>query len=111
MELIYLHEQELRKKISDDLTYLKQYIDCDRDEIRRIIEGCDLTSGYLVEKAWLKERRLRPYKQTTIKLHKKGNALIDWDFSQFSGQESRSVFLDLLIGYLTEMSRYKNAIF
>lgn len=111
MELIYLHEQERRNNKRDDLTYLNQYIDCDRDEIRRIIEGCDLTSGYLVEKAWLKERRMRPYKQTTIKLHKKGNALIDWDFSQFSGQESRSVFLDLLIGYLTEMSRYKNAIF
>lgn len=111
IELIYLHELVRLTNRGDDLTILMQYIDCSRDEIRRIVEGCDLVSGYLVEKAWLEERRLKPYKQTTIKLHKKGDSSIDWSYCQFSGQESRSVFLDLLIGYMTEMSRYKNAIF
>lgn len=86
INVIFLRDPERRIDTQDDLSTIAQLICADRDEIRRMVEGCDLTNGYIVSKAWIKDVCMTPCEVSKIKLNIKDSVdSHDWKFGQFSG--------------------------
>ena len=111
INIIYLRESNGRVK-GDLINWIGAQMGESRSFVKSLIDGADLSHSYLVSNVWMETVRKRPYEEIRVKLKKRDDdkAHASWTLGQFSGTERYSVLFDLVIGYLRQMSRYKNTL-
>lgn len=111
INIIYL--REINGKVRGDLiNWIGAQMGENRSFVKSLIAGADLSHSYLVSDVWMEIVRKRPYEEIRVKLSKRSDDIKHdpWTLGQFSGTERYSVLFDLIIGYLRQMSRYKNVL-
>lgn len=111
IDVIYLRDEKVRPK-GDFLNWIGLQMDKDRTFVKRLIEGADLSNGYVVSWASMKLVRSKPYETIDILVKKNTDDDDDkpWVLGQFSGTERSSLVFDLIVGYLRKLSRYRNTL-
>lgn len=111
VDVIYLQEEKARHK-GDLINWIGLQIDKDRTFVKRLIEGSDLSNGYVANKAFMKIVRTKPYETVDVLVKKNTDEDDDepWALGQFSGTERSSLVFDLVVGYLRQLSRYRNVL-
>ena len=112
IDVIYLRDNHKTIK-GDMINWIGAQLRKDRHFVKNLIDGTDLYDSYLVSKAWVEIVRTRPYETARIGLIKKKDKdhNYHWHLEQFSDSELSSFVFDLLVGYMRQLSRYKNTLF
>ena len=112
IDVIYLRDSKGRIK-GDKIDWICAQLGKDRRFVKALIEGADLSDSCIVKKASMETIRKKPYETIRVKLQKKDDMdeSCHWSLEQFSGTETYSVVFDLIVGYMRQVSRYKNTIF
>lgn len=97
----------------DLINWIMIQLQRDRQFVKNLIDGADLSESNIVSKVWMETVRTKPYEYIRIRLLKKSDDDFNnhWALEQFSGTEKYSVVFDLVLGYMKNLSRYKNTLF
>ena len=111
VDVIYLQDEKVRPK-GDLINWIGQQMDKDRFFVKHLIEGSDLSHGYVASWASMKLVRSKPYETIDILVKKNTDSDNEkpWVLGQFSGTERSSLVFDLVVGYLRKLSRYRNTL-
>jgi|Go1ome_4_1110791.scaffolds.fasta_scaffold00603_2 hypothetical protein len=112
VDVVYLRDYDGPTK-GDLIDWMGNQLGKDRQFVKALIEGADLSSSYVVKKVRMETVRKHPYETIRVCLQKINDAEDDchWHLEQFSGTERCSVLFDLVVGYMRSVSRYKNTLF
>ena len=112
VSVVFLRDYDIRPN-GDIINKIKALLGEDRQFVKNLISGADLSSSYLVSDVELETVRKKPYEIVRVNLHKKGDRDKDrpWSLGQLSGTERDSFVFDIIVGYLKKLSRYKNTLF
>lgn len=111
MDVIYLRDKERPTEVNDDLQYVAEYLGKDRKSIEAMIQVADFSNAVMVAKAEIEEVRAKPYRACKIKVCRKDrNTVHDWTLQQLSDTERSRFVLDLVVSYLSAVSRFRPAI-
>ena len=111
VNIIYLREKSGKVK-GDLINWIGAQMEEDRSFVKALIDGANLSQSYLVSEIWMEKIRTVPSEEMRVKLRKKDDDIKrdPWTLGQFSGSERYSVLFDLIVGYLRQVSRYKNTL-
>lgn len=111
MDVVYLRDKESPTEMKDDLQYVAEYLEKDRKSVAAMIYVADFSNAVMVAKAEIEEVRSKPYRECRIKVWKKDyNTGHDWKLQQLSDTECSRFVLDLVVSYLSAVSRFRLAI-
>lgn len=112
IDVIYLRNYHKTYK-GDLIDWIGLQLRKDRHFVKNLVDGADMSESYLVSKAWIEIVRTCPYERARVGLIKKDDKGYNyhWHLEQFSGSELSSFVFDLLVGYMKQLSRYKNTLF
>lgn len=111
VDVIYLQEQKKSHK-GDLINWIGLQIGKDRTFVKRLIEGSDLSNGFVLREAKMNVRRLKPYEYVDILVRSKNDKEKKsmHRLGGYSGTEQASLVFDLVVGYLRQISRYRNVL-
>ena len=111
MDVIYLRDKERPTEVRDDLQYVADYLGKDRKSVEAMIKVADFSHAVMVNKAEIEEVRSEPYRECRIKVWRKDyNIGHDWKLQQLSDTERSRFVLDLVVSYLSAVSRFRPAM-
>lgn len=111
MDVIYLRDKERPTEVRDDLQYVADYLGKDRKSVEAMIKVADFSHAVMVNKAEIEEVRSKPYRECRIKVWRKDyNIGHDWKLQQLSDSERSRFILDLVVSYLSAVSRFRPAM-
>lgn len=111
MDVIYIRDKERPTEVKDDLQYVAEYLGKDRNNIEAMIQVADFSNAVMVSKAEIEEVRKNPYRECRIKVWRKDyNTGHEWKLQQLSDTERSRFVLDLVVSYLSAVSRFRPAI-
>ena len=111
MDVVYLRDKERPTEVKDDLQYVAEYLEKDRKSVEAMIQVADFSNAVMVAKAEIEEVRSKPYRECRIKVWRKDyNTGHDLKLQQLSDTERSRFVLDMVVSYLSAVSRFRPAI-
>lgn len=111
IDVIYLRDSRGSIK-GDMINWIGGQIGKDRLFVKAMIEGADISDSCIIKNARIETVRHKPYEKVRVLMQKidDNDDNYHWTLEQFSGTETYSVVFDLVVGYLRQVARYRNAL-